>query len=190
MRLEGHKRMGYYPTPPDVVSRIRKCLELPKRSFSAIDSCCGMGEALEKLTKRSQAVTYGVELDEHRSGEAKERLDHVIRGDFFRMRITKRLASLLFLNPPYADGDDGRLELQFLKAAHPILKPGGLLVFIIPQNRLSPRIAKTLASHFEQIRVYKFPRGEYERFRQIVVFGVRRAKPSGDGIPALHLFEP
>ena len=184
MRLEGHLKMGYYPTPPDVTARLRRLVRFPEEPFSAFDPCAGEGVALAELVKGSGAVAYGIELDQHRSSRAKSRLDNTIRGDFFRSKLTQRSVSLLLLNPPYAtDSEDGRLELSFLKAAHPLLKPGGVLIYIVPQARLTARVARLLAAHFEDIQVYRFPKGEYERFGQIVVLGARRERASRDGVP-------
>ncbi len=184
MRLEGHMKCGYYPTPPDVTARLRRLVRFPEEPCSVLDPCAGEAVALAGLVKGSGPVTYGIELDRRRASRAKSRLDHVIRGDFFRSKVAQRSVSLLLLNPPYAtDSEDGRLELSFLKAAHPLLKPGGVLVYIIPQARLTARVARILAAHFEDIRLYRFPKGEYERFGQIVVLGVRRERASRDGVP-------
>ena len=184
MRLEGHMKCGYYPTPPDVTGRIRRLIRFPDTPFSSLDPCTGEGKAMASLVKGSPAITYGIELDRRRASRARPRLDHVIRGDSFRCRVSPRSVSLLLLNPPYAtDSEDGRLELAFLKAAHPLLKPRGVLVYIIPQQRLTRRVARILASHFEDIRLWRFPKGEYERFGQIVVMGVRRASATRDEVP-------
>jgi len=57
----------------------------------------------------------------------------------------------------------------------PYLVPGGVLVYIIPQSRVSKGVARLLASRFEHIKVFRFPDPEYDDFRQVVVFGVRKA---------------
>src|SRR5207237_6257838 len=97
--------------------------------------------------------------------------------------------SIHFLNPPYDehDGAGRRLELHFLRETEDWLMPGGVLVYIVPQHRLSEHIARRLSSGFEQIEVYRFPDGEYERFRQVVIFPVRRAQRREDnaGLTAL-----
>lgn len=90
MRLEGHMKCGFYPTPPDVTARLRRLVNFPEEPFSALDPCAGEGVALAELVKGSGAVTYGIELDRHRSSRAKSRLDHVIRGDYFRSKIAHR----------------------------------------------------------------------------------------------------
>jgi tRNA1(Val) A37 N6-methylase TrmN6 len=141
MRLEGHMKCGFFPTPPDVTAQLRRLVRLPEEPFSALDPCAGEGVALANLVKGSGAVTYGIELDRRRASRARPHLDHVIRSDFFRCRVSPKSASLILLNPPYADDDDGRLEFRFLKAALPVLKPGGVLVYLIPQRRLNERVA-------------------------------------------------
>ena len=69
----------------------------------------------------------------------------------------------------------------------PYLIPGGVLVYIIPQNRLDKAIARLLASRFEHIHVLRFPDPEYGDFRQIVVFGVKKANNTLDEQEALRL---
>jgi hypothetical protein len=175
VRLEGHMKCGYYPTPPDVTGRIRRLVSLPEEPLSALDPCAGEGLALADLVRGSGAVTFGIELDRRRASRAKRRLDHAIRGDFFRCRVSPKSASLVLLNPPYADDEDGRLEFRFLKAALSLVRPGGVLVYLIPQRRLTERVARVLAGHFEKVRVSRFPDPEFDRFRQIAVIGTKRA---------------
>lgn len=35
--------------------------------------------------------------------------------------------------------------------------PGGVLVSPVPQYRITPYIAKRLATHFRDVRIYRFP---------------------------------
>jgi hypothetical protein len=60
------------------------------------------------------------------------------------------------------------------------LKPKGLLIYIIPQSRLDKSIAKILAYRFENFQVYKFQEEEYEAFKQIVLFAVKKKEGSID----------
>ncbi|MCC6605247.1 MAG: hypothetical protein IT327_18715 [Anaerolineae bacterium] len=96
--------------------------------------------------------------------------------------------NLLYLNPPYdqdeqESGRSTRLEVQFLTRTRSYLQPGGLLVYVVPQHLLKLRkLAEYLLSHFQHIQIYRFPDstetpdqdGLYERFKQIVLFGIRR----------------
>jgi hypothetical protein len=184
MRIHGRIKMGHYPTPVSVVELIRNYLSFPTGPFSALDPCCGEGNALAGLVPGTNAVTYGVELDHQRAEKSTIRLNHILRCGIEETRIQHRSCSFLLLNPPYdeltleeeSDTKTERQERAFLRMSTPYLIPGGVLVYIIPQNRMDKAIARLLASRFEGIRVFRFPDPEYGDFRQIVVFGIR--KPS------------
>jgi tRNA1(Val) A37 N6-methylase TrmN6 len=195
MRIHGRVKMGHYPTPTRVVELIRNHLTFPTSSFTALDPCCGEGNALADLVSGTSAITYGVELDYQRAEESKTRLHHVLRCGIEETRIQHRSLSLLLLNPPYdeftleeeANAKTERQERAFLRMTAPYLVPGGVLVYIIPQNRLDKSIARMLASRFERIYVLRFPDPEYADFRQIVVLGVRKTDNFLDEQEALRL---
>src|SRR6202045_150435 len=66
-----------------------------------------------------------------------------------------------------------RLEFVFLEHTYRWLKPGGVLVLVIPQPQLRV-CARTLSEHFTDLSVYRLtdpPSGQYQ---QVAVFGVRR----------------
>ncbi len=195
MRIHGRIKMGHYPTPARVVELIGSYLSFPPGQFSSLDPCCGEGDALAGLVAGTGAITYGVELDHQRAEQSKSRLNHVLRCGIEETRIQHRSCSLLLLNPPYdeltleeeADTKTERQERAFLRMTIPYLIPGGVLVYIIPQNRLDKAIARLLASRFERIHVLRFPDPEYGDFRQIVVFGVRKTDNTLDEPEALRL---
>jgi hypothetical protein len=195
MRIPGRIKMGHYPTPPRVVELIRNYLAFPPGQFSSLDPCCGEGEALAGLIAGTSAITYGVELDHQRAEESKSRLHHVLRCGIEETRIQHRSCSLLLLNPPYdeltleeeANTKTERQERAFFRMTVPYLNPGGVLVYIIPQNRLDKAIARLLASRLEHIHVLRFPDPEYGDFRQIIVFGVRKTDNNLDEHEALRL---
>jgi hypothetical protein len=87
--------------------------------------------------------------------------------------------SFLYLNPPYdfevGKTDNQRMELVFLRHTGRWLKPSGVLFFVIPKTQLS-RCSRTLAEHFEQIRVYRLTDPESVKFNQIAVLAVRRSR--------------
>jgi Uncharacterised methyltransferase family (DUF6094) len=195
MRIAGRMKMGYYPTPERVVEQIRKCLSFPREPFTALDPCCGEGLALAQLVSDTQALTYGVELDQHRAGEAESRIQNILKCGIEETRIAHQSCSLLFLNPPYdeaireedAETKTERQEKAFLRMTVPYLVPGGVLVYIIPQTRLNRGTARLLASRFEHIGVFRFPDPEYDDFKQVVVLGVRKTGNSLDEELALKL---
>lgn len=193
MRLAGMEKMGYYPTPLSVVDTIAKWLSVPDASYRILDPCCGEGLAVSSLASLlgGQAETWGVELSPGRAQAASKRLGQVIQGDWFSVQVTGKSISLLFLNPPY-DHDEGdqRMEIAFLRSTLDTLVTGGVLVYVVPQRLLGyEQVARTLAGYFENLAIRRFPDGEYERFRQVVIFGVRRSryqKPDGDTIDAIR----
>ncbi len=195
MRIHGRIKMGHYPTPASVVELIRNYLSFPSSSFCALDPCCGEGNALAGLVAGTSAITYGVELDHQRAEESKIRLHHVLRCGIEETRIQHHSCSLLLLNPPYdeltleeeANAKTERQERAFLRMTTPYLVPGGVLVYIIPQNRLDKAIARMLVSRFERIHVLRFPDPEYGDFRQIVVLGIRKSDNTLDEQEALRL---
>ena len=188
MRLEGRVKMGYYATPLSVVDRIRTYLHFPDENVNILDPCCGEGLALKTLAYSSNATTYGIELDAHRADQAKENLDHVLKGSYEDARISNSAFSCLFLNPPYdweipSDSENAsgeRMEKTFLQRTIKYLQPHGVLIYIIPQKRLSKDIAKNLSYRFEEFSVYQFPEEEYKDFGQIVLFGTRKAQNALD----------
>ncbi len=195
MRIAGRMKMGYYPTPSRVVEQAKNFLLFPPAPFTALDPCCGEGLALAQLVSGTQAFTYGVELDQYRADEAESRIQNVLKCGIEETRIAHQSCSLLFLNPPYdeaireedAETKTERQEKAFLRMTVPYLIPGGVLVYIIPQARLNRGISRLLASRFEKIQVFRFSDPEYDDFKQVVVFGVRKGENSLDEGLALKL---
>jgi len=195
MRLEGQIKMGYYPTPLSIVERVRSFLRFPKEAATIFDPCCGEGLAVKGLVESTDAVTYGVELDKKRAEEAKSNLNHVLPCGYEEVRITNNAFSILWLNPPYDferndeedDRSHDRKEKTFLANTLKYLKPGGILIYIIPQVRLTKQIAKLLSSRFQDIRVYRFPEEEYKAFGQIVVLGIKKPRSEPDDAEYLRL---
>lgn len=179
--------MGYYPTPLSVVDRIGSFLEFPGENANLLDPCCGEGIALRALAERGKATTYGVELDQYRAEVAGSNLDKVLHCSYEDARVSNGAFSCLFLNPPYdwaerADQAERaeRKEAAFLRGTVRYLQPDGVLVYIVPQQRVRSDTARFLAHRFGELDVYRFMDEEYEPYRQVVVFGVRKPKGALD----------
>jgi tRNA1(Val) A37 N6-methylase TrmN6 len=180
--------MGYYPTPLSVVERIKTFLSYPAENVNVLDPCCGEGAALKSLVADANAKTYGIELDRYRAGEAKKALDNLLHCGYEDARISNNAFSCLFLNPPYDWQEGGtldedrheRTEKAFLRGTVKYLLPEGILVYIVPQPRVTEDVAKILSYRFEDFNTYRFMDGEYERFRQIVLFGKRKDRNCPD----------
>ena len=194
MRLAAQAKGGFYPTPPRVIDLIAELIYAPasyrqsgRETLRILDPCCGAGEALAQLTERLTKPdtfpieTYGVELHRDRAGEAGEQLHRTLAADLFQTSIANRAFGLLYLNPPYDfdSGDQKRTEHAFLTHCTRYLAEHGLLVFVVPRQRLAVS-AKYLASHYQRLRCWAFPQPEREVFDQVVLMDYRRAEPHLD----------
>jgi hypothetical protein len=194
---------GYYKTPVSVVEQIAALFApLPYRprggrytTYAFLDPCAGDGEAVttlgETLLPRAgadNAQYYTVELEAERAAALRRRVLGVeqvwtadartLHGDAFQVSWDKPGADVLYLNPPYdIDRETGRLEHRFLARFTPALRPGaGWLVYIVPHYALAASAAY-LTAEYEALDCFRFPPGEYEAFRQVVLIGRRRATP-------------
>lgn len=67
------------------------------------------------------------------------------------------------------------MERLFLEHTYRWLKPGGVLVFVIPGDRLAT-CCDVLAVHFRGKALYRLREPEALRYKQIVVFRIRRSR--------------
>ncbi|MDN5317583.1 MAG: hypothetical protein PWR08_1708 [Thermoanaerobacterium sp.] len=172
MRIEGKYKMGYYPTPNSIVDRIKSFLDFPTQ-YNVLDPCCGEGDAISNLIDNN-GRTYGVELDYQRYSKACEKLTRTLYGGYEEMITQNNAFSILFLNPPYDTDENGeRKELIFLKKTIKYLTTGGILIYIIPQHIIHDT-ARLLSYAFADIKVYRFTDEEYNAYKQVVIFGIKK----------------
>jgi SAM-dependent methyltransferase len=183
MRLPGRERLGFYPLALRQAERIRKFLVFPDKPCCALDPCVGDGAAFAEIAFDKNVVRYGVELDAGRAEQARTKGIEVIHGNCFDAQCSVESFSLIYLNPPY-DFDLGgeksqRMEKLFLEHVHRWLKPGGILVLVVPAKRVAD-CAVLLSRHFRDIRVYRLTEPESVRYGQVAVFGVCRTRQEID----------
>ncbi len=193
MRLAAQAKGGYYPTPERVVDLVADLIHTPNGNYyrnaetiRILDPCCGAGDALQRLAQNldrpnSMPIeTYGVELHRDRAEEAEKRLYRTLASDLFQTSIANGAFGLLLLNPPYDwDSEDKRVEHAFLTQTTRYLAENGLLVFIVPRQRLSYS-ARYLSTHYGRMQCWAFPDPEREVFDQVVLFGYRKTDPVPD----------
>jgi hypothetical protein len=195
VRLAGQIKLGYYPTPTTVTALVRSWLRFPDGPFAALDPCAGEGIALAQTLDGTRGAGYGIELDPERARAARTRLQRVITGDYKSLRASIAAFSLLWLNPPYDDeaGEEStrgeRKEHAFLRDSIHYLQPGGVLVYIVPQQRLYQDTVRLLGNRFERLRAFRFPDDTYGDFGQCVVLGIKRRHGEHDPATVEHLLE-
>jgi hypothetical protein len=179
LRFQGKSRLGFYPLPLSEAQRIRRFLLFPGTPSSAIDPCVGDGVAFEVITSDADVLRYGIELDAYRAEQARQRIPNVIQGNTLEVQCPAECFGLLYLNPPYdwtlGPADSRRTELSFLSRTYRWLKPAGILVLVIPSERLAD-CSQILSTHFRDVRVYRLEAPECVRYKQVVVIGARRSR--------------
>jgi len=179
MRPEARMKLGYYPLPVKEAQRIAGCLQISSAATSVLDPCAGTGAALAMITPGEGVRRYAIELDAHRAAEAKGIADEVIQGSAFDCHAPVETFSLLYLNPPYdfevGEGRNRRMETVFLEHFFRWLKPGGVLVMVIPFNRVYD-CWRVLTPHFRDKAIYRLAASESVLYKQIVLFGIRRTR--------------
>ncbi len=179
MRSIARQKLGYFPLSPTEAERIRRFLTFPGEDSTVLDPCAGTGTALGCITSGTRASRFAVELDAYRAEKAGTIVNQLIQGNCFDVQCAVESFSLLFLNPPYdheiSEGRNARMERLFLEHTYRWLKPAGVLVLVIPGNRLSECI-DVLAVHFREKAIYRLSEPEAVRYNQIVLFGVRRTR--------------
>jgi hypothetical protein len=185
LRFQGKSRLGFYPLPLSEAQRIRKFLRFPDQSSSAIDPCIGDGAAFEVITCGAEVFRYGLELDAYRAEQARQRIPNIVHGNTLEVQCPVECCGLLCLNPPYdwtlGPADSRRTEQMFLSHTYRWLKPGGVLLFVIPGDRLA-ECGQILSTHFRDVRVYRLEAPECIRYKQVVVIGARRSRREKEGL--------
>ena len=131
------------------------------------------------ITSGAEAIRYGIELDSYHAQQTRRRIPNTVQGNALEVQCQVECFGLLYLNPPFdwtlGPAESRRTEPTFLSHTYRWLKPGGVLVFVIPGERLA-ECSHILASHFRDVQVYRLESPECARYKQVVVIGARRSR--------------
>ena len=178
MRPHGKTKLGFFPLPIPEADRLRSCLIFPPE-FSALDPCVGDGVAFTQLLEGTEGRRYGIEIDAYRAEQARKLGIETLQANTIDVRCPAESISLLYLNPPYdleaGQTNNQRLESLFLEHTYRWLKPGGVLVFVLPRPQLKS-CARILGEYFVDLRVLRLTESESIRYKQVAVLGRRRKK--------------
>lgn len=182
-RLAARAKMGYFPTPGTTAVYIRKMLRFSDQAV-CIDPCCGDGEAMFRITPIAVS-RYGIEADAERAVKGGPFFSKIACASIYDMVIKPaECFSFLYLNPPYDWEDKERTEFKFLKHAHRWLKAGGVLVYVVPERIFGiERIKQWIARNYRDIRVVRVAEEDWPRFKQAVLFGVKKEEESESEFP-------
>jgi hypothetical protein len=179
MRAHGQTKLGFYPLPPTEANRLRTWLNF-QEPFSALDPCVGDGVAFAQLLRDAPAHhRYGMEIDAYRAEQTRALGIETLQANTMDVRCPAESLSLLYLNPPYdweaGSTNNQRLEAVFLEHTYRWLKPGGVLLLVIPLPRLG-KCARLLSEEFQDLRIFRLTEPACLQFKQIVVLGTRRKR--------------
>lgn len=179
-------RAGFFATPLSQGKHLRQLIKF-QSDTSVFDPTCGEGEILHYLTQNHEDVeiaTYGVEIDKARAAKAQQVLTVCLQAPIESCVISNDIFGMVFLNPPYDHtmagiGDDKteRKEYTELLRGTRYLRPGGLMVYIIPSYRFSdPKIARQLSTHFENVVIARFTDEDaaYNDYSQCIFIGTKK----------------
>lgn len=127
----------------------------------------------------------GIELDEVRAEQAKELLGakSVFHAALEQMTLVgDSKVDIVFLNPPYDSVGGRRIEPRFVELVADYLKAQGIMILIVPENlvgdgKYASELRRVMKWKFRRGFVWRFPRPEYDPFKQVVVF----AQPGKSG---------
>lgn len=155
--------------------------------ITVLDPCAGTGDAVRALYGSFGVGGYSklltCELEDTRAKELRYQCyGNSFHGDAFNLRWDmggKRGVQILFLNPPYDyDPQFKRLEEKFLHRFKDAIGPGGVLLFVVPHYALAASAA-TIAEHFDSVECFRFPDGDFEVFKQVVLVARKINNPLG-----------
>lgn len=184
--VDNFANKGQYFTCPLHSKAIGKLLRFPDGPVSILEPSIGDGSALKAFLNGRQASVFGVELDNgiYNAHVEKGEFDYLLNADFLSgITVSNNAFSLVFANPPYGDSEyKERYESLFMKRIYNYLKPMGLMVLIIPYYLFEKdkSFARKFSKRFELQAVYKFHEREFQKYKQIVLIGRKRSKPSDE----------
>jgi SAM-dependent methyltransferase len=184
--FENLGRSGFVRTPPAWATRIVTNLLRFGASATIFDPTAGEADLLVPAARIPGAQLFGVEISQERLAVARRRLPNatLVQSAIEAVRVTPGTVSLVLSNPPYCYEDGKRAEYRIISEVGAALRPGGILVAILPARSAWDAIMiRHWCKFYQNICCWKFPHGDaddegaFERYTQIVVIGVRRATP-------------
>jgi hypothetical protein len=159
------KDFAFYPTPPEAARRMAELAEYPREPVDTLEPSAGDGALLAVIPW--DFGCRAVEFNHHRAKKLKAKFPAwtVEEADFLKWAAPHPFDRVL-MNPPFND----RLEAVHLVKAWGHLKPGGILVAILPdgwftRDDLKSRILRAFLQKHEHRPAETLPAGTFGRTR-------------------------
>lgn len=201
--------LGFVPTKKEIVlmemSKIDFSeLEGNKNLITMCDFTGGEGEQLNYMYEYVKAkglnpAAYYNEMHTTRFNTAMERYSHLdnfnmVNTDFFSLKCRhkngtaykKENIAIIRNNPPYTYTEKMektvRTEEVFFLENSLLNASNGIHIFELPIHQLTgiENLIKKILYRYENVHVFKFPKAEFKKFKQVVVIGVRKKNNSAD----------
>lgn len=172
------KDLQFYASPPAVIAAAMERAEIYTRAnyrfgaelpeYRVLEPSCGDGRILDELRARGCSV-YGIEFDAKRASEARAKGHAVLTANFLDCEPTGDFDKVV-MNPPFY----GRHYVKHVNHALKFLKPGGVLVAVLPATAHYDH--KELEGHWQDLPIASFaesgtnvPTGILRMFKPIAV---------------------
>lgn len=185
--LAADAKASFYPTDIEHCRMIHAMLEFPN-DLNALEPSIGDGTALKAVmgingTAPKGWRLFGVEVDDERAKMCQEdpAFECVVKADFLDgTKISHNAFGFCFANPPYGvwqtETRSVRYERAFMEKIWNHLKTGAVFVYVIPYSVFSDEgFLKLWVSRFNTCKVFKFHEKEFEKYKQIVAIGTKKA---------------
>lgn len=126
------KDLQFYWTPRPVIEAALEAIGIYRptysktQAYSVLEPSCGDGRILDGLRARG-CKAFGIEVHAGRAAEARAKGHSVLTGNFLEQPARPEF-DFVVMNPPFY----GRHYVKHVRHALKFLKPGGLLVSILP----------------------------------------------------------
>lgn len=195
-------KFGFQPTNEDIVKMEMKLIDFSELEgndceVNIADLSGGTGAQLNCMYRYLQeqnikANAFYNEITQERFTICSEKYPYMnkLNADFFRLKIAhkdnrnlnKRVFSVLRNNPPYVylniRGKNIRAEQEFFVKNFLYNIKGGIQIFELPIHQLIgiKHLLSIITSRYSDVFIAKFPQGQFEKFKQVVLVG--KAKPA------------
>ena len=160
-----------------------------------------LANLIEIKNRNTRVQTYGLEDEGNGAATAKTKMTRVIKGSLKGSTISNEAFDIVFLNPRISvetsAKEDGKLydtnEDMLLKNTIRYLKDGGVFIYTLPYDALTPSMKLYLSKWLKNYVILKQQKGNEEHrneYEFITIIGTKEYNPSySDSYMAMNFLE-